>query len=203
MVVVILALLGGVIGGALLSDFGGFVFGLVIGGVVGWVADLARRVRKLEQRLEARTVAEARRATDTPAPERAREREQPPAVETPPVQRPAPAPREPAQPPLPQREPAAARPDAAEAARRTRRAALENLEPSAFDALLARVWRWFTTGNVPVKVGVVLSLFGVAFLINEGINRQWLVLPIEFRLMGVALFGIGLLVLGWRLREKN
>ena len=203
MVVVILALLGGVIGGALLSDFGGFVFGLVIGGVVGWVADLARRVRKLEQRLEARTVAEARRATDTPAPERAREREQPPAVETPPVQRPAPAPREPAQPPLPQREPAAARPDAAEAARRTRRAALENLEPSAFDALLARVWRWFTTGNVPVKVGVVLSLFGVAFLINEGINRQWLVLPIEFRLMGVAMFGIGLLVLGWWLREKN
>ena len=63
--------------------------------------------------------------------------------------------------------------------------------------------RWFTTGNVPVKVGVVLSLFGVGFLVKEGIDRQWLVLPLELRLMLVALFGIGLLALGWRLRERQ
>ena len=50
-----------------------------------------------------------------------------------------------------------------------------------------------------MKVGVVLSLFGVGFLVKEGIDRQWLVLPLELRLMFVALFGIGLLVLGWRL----
>ena len=30
--------------------------------------------------------------------------------------------------------------------------------------------RWFTTGNVPVKVGVVLSVFGVGFLVKEGID---------------------------------
>jgi uncharacterized membrane protein len=87
--------------------------------------------------------------------------------------------------------------------RAPRAAVRRELEPSAFDALLTRVWRWFTTGNVPVKVGVVLSLFGVAFLVKEGIDRQWLVLPLEYRLMLVALFGIGLLVLGWRLRTKQ
>lgn len=203
MVVVILALLGGVIGGVLFSGFDGVVLGLIVGAVAGWVADLAGRVRALEQRLEARKVAEARRATETPAPQRAREREQPPAVEPPPVERAAPAPRERAravQPPLPEREaPSAAR----EPLPATRRAALENLEPSGIEKLFAAAWRWFTTGNVPVKVGVVLSLLGVGFLVKEGIDRGFLVLPIEFRLMGVALFGIGLLVLGWRLREKN
>ena len=206
MTVVILALLGGVVGGVLLSDFGGFVFGLVVGAVVGWVADLAGRVRKLEQRLEARTVAEARRATETPAPQRARESEQPPAAEPRPlVERAAPAPREPARTVPP---PASAAREPLPAARQpapptTRRAALESFEPSVVDKLLSNAWQWFTTGNVPVKVGVVLSLFGVAFLVKEGIDRQWLVLPIELRLIFVALFGIGLLALGWRLRTKQ
>ena len=52
MTMVILALLGGVVGGALLSDFGGVVFGLVVGALVGSVADLAGRVRTLERRLD-------------------------------------------------------------------------------------------------------------------------------------------------------
>jgi len=199
MVVVILALLGGVIGGVLFSGFDGVVLGLIVGAVAGWVANLAGRVRQLEQRLEARSVAEARRATETPAPQRAREREQAPAVEARSVQRPTPPPREqapPAREPLPAaREPASTAP--------MRRSALENLEPSGIEKVFAAVWRWFTTGNVPVKVGVVLSLLGVGFLVKEGIDRGFLVLPIELRLMGVALFGIGLLVLGWRLREKN
>ena len=77
-----------------------------------------------------------------------------------------------------------------------------SFEPSVFDKLLASAWRWFTTGNVPVKVGVVLSLFGVAFLVKWGIDRRLLVLPIELRLIFAALFGTGLLVLGWRLRTR-
>jgi uncharacterized membrane protein len=198
MAVVILALLGGVVGGVLLSDFGGFVFGLVVGAVVGWVADLTGRVRLLERKLDARRAADAREAQ----PRAPQHGDAVPAVP------PAPEPRGPARPPAPEREPAiAARAPAA--ARESasipppRRSALESPEPSAFDKLLAKAWLWFTTGNVPVKVGVVLSLFGVAFLVKEGIDRQWLVLPIELRLTFVALFGVGLLVLGWRLRTKQ
>jgi uncharacterized membrane protein len=198
MVVVILALLGGVIGGVLFSGFDGFAMGLVVGAVAGWVADLAARVRQLEQRLEARSVAEARRATETPAPQPAHERPQTPAVDGPPVERPAPA-------PAPR---APARVVPAPTARETLRPPLErlrreNLEPSGVDKAFATVWRWFTTGNVPVKVGVVLSLFGVAFLVKWGVDRRLLVLPIELRLALVALFGIGLLVLGWRLRARQ
>jgi len=66
-----------------------------------------------------------------------------------------------------------------------------------------RAKRWFTTGNIPVKVGMIVSLFGVAFLIKEGVDRGWLVLPIELRLILVAVFGIVLLIIGWRLREKR
>jgi uncharacterized membrane protein len=184
MAVVILALLGGVVGAALLSDFGGFVFGLVVGAVAGWVLDLAGRVRKLEQRLDARKASDAGETAAAPAPPRERE-------------------------PVAERAPAAAPlrpaivPGGAPAARAKRSAALDNLEPTFIETLFKKALSWFTTGNVPVKVGVVLSLFGVGFLVKEGIDRQWLVLPIEFRLMLVALFGIGLLVLGWRLRTGN
>jgi uncharacterized membrane protein len=95
-------------------------------------------------------------------------------------------------------EPAATAPPAAAGARR-----VKQLPPSAVEIFLGKLARWFTTGNVPVKVGVVLSLFGVGFLVKEGIDRQWLVLPLELKLIVVALFGVGLLVLGWRLRQRQ
>lgn len=74
---------------------------------------------------------------------------------------------------------------------------------TAVEKLLAGVWRWLTTGNVPVKVGVIVSLFGVAFLIREAIDRGFLVFPLWARLIAVALFGVALLVIGWRLRERR
>jgi uncharacterized membrane protein len=74
---------------------------------------------------------------------------------------------------------------------------------AAIDMLLKRAKEWLTTGNIPVKVGVVLSVFGVGFLVKEAIDRSWLVMPIEFRLLGVALFGAALLALGWRLRQSR
>jgi uncharacterized membrane protein len=74
---------------------------------------------------------------------------------------------------------------------------------TGIDRLIARSKAWLTSGNVPVKAGVILSLFGLAFLAKEAIDRSWLVLPIEFRLLGIAAFGIALLVIGWRLRETR
>src|SRR5262245_6553405 len=206
-VMIVFALLGGVLGGALLSDFGGFVFGAALGALAGWVVELANRVRTLERKLEARRALEARVATETSAPPRTHEREAPLLAEPPRVE-PTPGSAANARSDLrPPREPLDTEPPAAapKPARvpLPRKAVPHSFEPSAIEKLFTKAWTWFTTGNVPVKVGVVLSLFGVGFLVKEGIDRQWLVLPLEFRLMGVALFGIGLLVLGWRLRDKN
>src|SRR5512139_3228598 len=91
-VVIVFALLGGVVGGALLSEFGGFVLGAAVGALAGWVVDLANRVRTLERKLEARKALETRAATETATPPRAHEPETPPPVQPPRVERPAPAP---------------------------------------------------------------------------------------------------------------
>lgn len=75
--------------------------------------------------------------------------------------------------------------------------------PAFADKVVEAIRRWFTTGNVPVKIGVIVSLFGVAFLIKEAVDRGLLVFPLELRLICVALFGLVLLLIGWRLREKR
>jgi len=61
---------------------------------------------------------------------------------------------------------------------------------------------WFTTGNVPVKVGVIVSFFGVAFLLKYAVDRNLLNVPMWLRLVFAALFGVVLLIVGWRLRHR-
>ena len=60
---------------------------------------------------------------------------------------------------------------------------------------------FFTTGNVLVKVGVVVLFFGVSFLVKLAAENA--LFPIEYRLIAVALGGIAMLVVGWRLRDKR
>lgn len=62
---------------------------------------------------------------------------------------------------------------------------------------------WATTGNVPVKVGVLISLIGLAFLLRVALEQGWITLTIEVRHVLVALFGVLLLVVGWRVRGRN
>lgn len=61
--------------------------------------------------------------------------------------------------------------------------------------------RWLFGGNTLVRVGIVLLFFGVAFLVKYAAERD--LVPIELRLAGVALGGIALLVVGWRLRAQR
>ena len=60
---------------------------------------------------------------------------------------------------------------------------------------------FFTGGNTLVRVGVIVLFFGVAFLLRYMAEHTHV--PIEVRLSGVALFSIGLVVLGWRLRSTR
>ncbi|MEO8009271.1 MAG: DUF2339 domain-containing protein, partial [Betaproteobacteria bacterium] len=70
-------------------------------------------------------------------------------------------------------------------------------EPSAFD----RAWAWLTGGNALVRVGVVVLFFGVAFLFKYAYEHTHV--PIEVRLIGVALGAAAMLVIGWRLRQAK
>lgn len=74
--------------------------------------------------------------------------------------------------------------------------------PSATDKLLEAAKNWLTTGNLPVKVGVIVSFVGVSFLLKYAIDRRLLVVPLELRLLAVALAGLALVIIGWRLRNR-
>ena len=66
---------------------------------------------------------------------------------------------------------------------------------------IAAIRRFFTGGNAMVRIGVVVLFFGVAFLLRYMAEHSHV--PIEFRLLGVALGSIALLVFGWRLRSAR
>lgn len=74
---------------------------------------------------------------------------------------------------------------------------------SLVERSIGLVKQWLTSGNVPVKLGVIVSFFGVAFLLKYAVERQLLVVPIEVRLLGVTAVALVLLALGWRLRKRE
>ena len=69
---------------------------------------------------------------------------------------------------------------------------------SRVSALLSR---FLTGGNPVLKIGIVILFFGVAFLLKYAAQRN--LVPLEFRLIGVALGGLALLATGWQLRQRT
>ena len=59
---------------------------------------------------------------------------------------------------------------------------------------------WFTGGNAIVRIGAVILFVGLVFLMNWA--REHKLIAPEFRVAGVALVGIVLLIVGWRLRHR-
>ncbi len=74
--------------------------------------------------------------------------------------------------------------------------------PDIFDKLVEMAKLWLTTGNVPVKIGVIVTFFGVAFLLRYAVDQGYIVISIEARYLAVTVAAIALLALGWKLREK-
>src|SRR6185369_12769913 len=62
------------------------------------------------------------------------------------------------------------------------------------------VARWITGGNPIVKVGVLILFLGLAFLLRYVAENT--VVPIELRYAAVAAGAIGLLLFGWRWRDR-
>ncbi len=74
--------------------------------------------------------------------------------------------------------------------------------PGPIDRLIEMAKQWLTTGNVPVKLGVIVSFFGVAFLLRYAVDQGYIVISIEARYLAVTVLAGVLLGIGWRLREK-
>ncbi|WP_363798654.1 DUF2339 domain-containing protein [Lysobacter firmicutimachus] len=168
-----------------------------IAGLKSRVAELERALTGLRSEAEARapTLTErmAREAPPRPAPPA------PAAAQAGPV--PAPEP-----PPLPSAPPAAApavAPPTLPPRPASPRAPAAPPPPDVFTLGLRWLRRWFSEGNVPVKVGVLVLFAGVAALLKYASDQGWMRLPMELRLSGVALAAMAGLVFGWRQRERK
>jgi uncharacterized membrane protein len=73
--------------------------------------------------------------------------------------------------------------------------------PEAESPILRFIREYFTSGNTLVRVGVLILFFGIAFLLRYVAEHSHV--PIQLRLSAVAVGGVALLVLGWRLRAKR
>lgn len=76
-------------------------------------------------------------------------------------------------------------------------------QPSFIDSAIGRVKRYFTEGNLIVRVGIIVLFFGVAFLLQYANEQGVLQVPIEFKMFAVAQLGLVLLAVGWYLRKKR
>ncbi len=186
------AIVGFLIGGLIAGGGSAFPLGAIGGAVLGL---LLAQVRKLELRIRALESAAPTGTAPEPGPEFK------PAI---PAQEPVDIPEKVWAPPAPEaaqppdREPPPESPPESPWGWPQRAPA----GPSILDSLLDKTKTWLTTGNIPVKVGVIVSFIGVSFLLKYAIDRRLLVVPIEFRLLAVAVAGVILLVIGWRLRHK-
>ena len=77
------------------------------------------------------------------------------------------------------------------------------MRPDFVTTAIRAVQRWFTVGNVPVKIGMLVLFAGVAALLKYGADQGWFTLPPELRLAGVAAAALGALVFAWRKRHSN
>lgn len=67
--------------------------------------------------------------------------------------------------------------------------------------LAAKICHFFTSGNLVLKLGIIILFFGMAFLLKYAAQRN--MVPIEMRLAGVAASGLVMLGLGWRFRFRR
>lgn len=74
-------------------------------------------------------------------------------------------------------------------------------EPNFIEKGFTAAKHWLLGGNTLVRSGVVILFIGISFLIKYAAEHTHV--PIELRLTGIALSGVGLLIVGWRLRGSR
>ena len=75
--------------------------------------------------------------------------------------------------------------------------------PGVIETAIGRIKDWFTQGNVPVKIGMLVLLAGVAALLRYASDQGWLRLPIELRLAGISVAALAGLAFGWHKRRDK
>lgn len=71
-------------------------------------------------------------------------------------------------------------------------------EPSK---LVSFVTDYFTGGNLLVRIGGVILFFGLAFLVKYAAEHS--IISMKMRLIAIAVTAVVLIIMGWRLRERE
>lgn len=166
------------------------------------LGQLGRRLSALE-----RSVADLRAHPSTPAPA-IQPQATPPASAVPATASPRPTPDRPVAPPasLSPHPPSQWPPPSSAPLPPKQRVATGAPRLAPSDAIARGVrWlrRWFSEGNVPVKVGMLVLFAGVAALLKYAGDQGWMTLPIELRLAGVALAALAGVAFGWKQRHAR
>jgi len=170
------------------------ILGACVGMLLAKAQRLGQRIADLEQNLLALRVAAAQKM---------RPAEPAPLERVTPIPAPAPAEVAPTPAPTPRPAPITGAPPKPLAGPAPARVPAPPPPPDALTQLVVLVKGWFTEGNVPVKVGVIVSFFGVGALLKYAADSGWLVVPIEFRLLGIAAAALAALVFAWRKRASH
>jgi uncharacterized membrane protein len=171
---------------------------------------LTKEIRELQAQL-GRANPSAHQATAEPPiaePVEAIEPVEPAAIifartAMPPIPEPAPAPIEAAEPapPIIARPPA---PPTAKPAPGPIEASLPPMAPpppDLFDRAISAATAWVLGGNAVARIGGIVLFLGLAFLLRY--VAEHVEIPVEVYYIAVALFGAGLLGIGWRLRRTR
>jgi uncharacterized membrane protein len=211
------ALAGAFLDGVLGSPMTGLLFGAALGFLFGRIKTLSERADRLESKLTDlwmdRAVRESVKPNGVPPvmdlrPTPPVEQTQPKSFETPIID--VSQTNTPVAPPLPPIPPLPSSSTSQADASRPIRVPAQAYTPSRTDpprnesgGAFEAIKRWFTEGNVPVKVGMLVSFVGVAALLKYAADEGWFTAPIEVRLAGVGLVAIAGLIFGWRQREER
>jgi len=180
--------------------------------VITWVslASLKRRVATLEACLAEQAGGRAAAAPPPAAAAAGRTDAEPQAAAPEPVRPVQPAPPVvPSLPPLPERVAAPVAPPIVEPVLEAPRPATRPWvappppKPNFIERGIARAKQWLTSGNVPVKVGMLVLLAGVAALLKYASDQGWFVVPPSLRLAGISAAALAGLVFAWRKRESH
>ena len=188
----IYAILGAILGAIIFSSAGG-VLGAAIGFLIGALIEVKQRLSKLEQDVISLKSLKHQGVLDTDDAKGAQPTHEKPQEYVPVSEmgtKPSPVSSLSAK--------AEQTPDQPKPAKRLSKESQPSKEGSAVINVLKN---YLTGGNVIARVGVIILFFGVAFLLKYAADHD--MLPIEARLVGVALGGIIMLAVGWQLRYRR
>jgi len=200
----------GALAGAWIISEGRTFFGFMVGMLIGWLLHRLAQAQENIKRLLDRVDLLEQRSTTTESSERLAKKtfDTPPSASlyepTPAVSRPVEESPSPVEEPAPELEPTPVQTRSIEPDVIVHERTPEpKAEPGIGEHTIEVAKRWLTTGNVPVKVGVIISFFGVAFLLKYAVEKQVFSIPMSVRYLGAAGFAAALLAFGWRKRHEN